>query len=179
MSDISSGSSDKALPGGLAGFRGSPLYHRLLAFSGLIFLLVGFSLASPNFLQTANIINILQATSVNGVLAVAATLVIISGGIDLSVGTLMTFCSVMAGVLLTNLELPIAVGVPGALIGGAICGAISGIFIAKLKIPPFITTLGTMLIYKGLSLAICGAKPIYFTSVPGFAKISTGSLISG
>jgi ribose transport system permease protein len=59
MSDISS---DKALTGGFAGFRGSPLYHRLLAFSGLIVLVVGFSLASPNFLQTANIINILQAT---------------------------------------------------------------------------------------------------------------------
>jgi ribose transport system permease protein len=153
--------------------------HRLFAFSGLIALIAIFSVLSPNFLQTQNIITILQATSVNGVLAIAATLVIISGGIDLSVGTLMTFCSVIAGVLLTNLELPIAVGVPGALIGGALCGAISGTFIAKLKIPPFITTLGTMLIYKGLSLAICGAKPIYFNSVPGFAKISTGSLISG
>jgi ribose transport system permease protein len=169
-----------ALPAGhSATTRFSGARHRLFAFSGLIALIAIFSVLSPNFLQTQNIITILQATSVNGVLAIAATLVIISGGIDLSVGTLMTFCSVIAGVLLTNLELPIAVGVPGALIGGAICGAISGTFIAKLKIPPFITTLGTMLIYKGLSLAICGAKPIYFNSVPGFAKISTGSLISG
>jgi ribose transport system permease protein len=169
-----------ALPAGnSATTRLSGARHRLFAFSGLIALIAIFSLLSPNFLQTRNIITILQATSVNGVLAIAATLVIISGGIDLSVGTLMTFCSVIAGVLLTNLELPIAVGVPGALIGGAICGAISGTFIAKLKIPPFITTLGTMLIYKGLSLAICGAKPIYFTAVPAFAKISTGSLISG
>ena len=72
--------------------------HRLLAFSGLIVLVVIFSLASPNFLQTGNIITILQATSVNGVLAIAATIVIISGGIDLSVGTLMTFCAVVAGV---------------------------------------------------------------------------------
>jgi ribose transport system permease protein len=169
-----------ALPAGhSATTRFSGARHRLFAFSGLIALIAIFSVLSPNFLQTQNIITILQATSVNGVLAIAATLVIISGGIDLSVGTLMTFCSVIAGVLLTNLELPIAVGVPGALIGGALCGAISGTFIAKLKIPPFITTLGTMLIYKGLSLAICGAKPIYFNSVPGFAKISTGSLISG
>ena len=81
--------------------RFSGAQHRLLAFSGLIVLMVVFSLASPNFLQTANIITILQATSVNGVLAIAATLVIISGGIDLSVGTLMTFCAVIAGVLLT------------------------------------------------------------------------------
>ena len=173
MNDVQTGTR----PSLLAGIRTSGAYHRLLAFSGLLVLMVGFSLASPNFLQTINIINILQATSVNGVLAVAATIVIISGGIDLSVGTLMTFCSVMAGVLLTNLGLPMIVGVPGALLGGVACGTVSGFFIAKLKIPPFIATLGMMLIYKGLSLAICGAKPIYFNSTPGFTQISTGSVI--
>lgn len=151
--------------------------HRLLAFSGLIVLVVIFSLSSPNFLQTGNIITILQATSVNGVLAIAATIVIISGGIDLSVGTLMTFCAVVAGVLLTYLGLPMIVGVPGAILAGALCGCFTGFLIAKLKIPPFIATLGMMLIYRGLSLAICGAKPIYFNDTPGFPIISTGSLI--
>lgn len=159
--------------------RFSGAQHRLLAFSGLIVLLIGFSLASPNFMQTTNIINILQAASVNGVLAVAATLVIISGGIDLSVGTLMTFCSVIGGVLMTYWGLPMVIGVPGAILAGAASGTVSGLFIAKLKIPPFISTLGMMLIYKGLSLAICGAKPIYFTNTAGFAQISTGSLIGG
>ncbi len=157
--------------------RVSGAQHRLLAFSGLIILTVVFSLASPNFLQPGNIITILQATSVNGVLAISATIVIISGGIDLSVGTLMTFCAVVAGVLLTNLGLPIYVGVPGALLAGVLCGAFSGFLIAKLKIPPFIATLGMMLVYRGLSLAICGAKPIYFNDTPGFSLISTGSLI--
>ena len=80
--------------------------HRLLAFSGLVIPMIVFSIASPNFLQTANIITILQATSVNGVLAVAATLVIISGGIDLSVGTLMTFCAVIGGVLIPGAAAP-------------------------------------------------------------------------
>ena len=79
----------------LAATRSSGAYHKLLAFSGLIVLVVVFSLASPNFMQTSNVLAILQATSVNGVLAVAATLVIITGGIDLSVGTLMTFCAVI------------------------------------------------------------------------------------
>ena len=60
-----------AKPGLLAGIRGSGAYHKLLAFSGLIALVVVFSLASPNFLQTANILAILQATSVNGVLALS------------------------------------------------------------------------------------------------------------
>ena len=75
--------------------------QKLLAFASLIVLMVFFSFASPNFLQTENLVSILQATAVNGVLAIACTFVIISGGIDLSVGTMMTFCSVMAGVFLT------------------------------------------------------------------------------
>ena len=62
-------------------------HQRVLAFASLIVLLIGFSIASPNFMQTSNMIAILQATSVNGVLAIAVTLVIITGGIDLSVGT--------------------------------------------------------------------------------------------
>src|SRR5882757_2836046 len=85
----------------------SGAYHRLLAFSGLIVLIAFFGLASPNFFQVINVITILQATAVNGVLAIAATLVIISGGIDLSVGTLMTFTSAMTGVFLTYMGLPI------------------------------------------------------------------------
>lgn len=151
--------------------------HRFWAFSGLIILLICFSLASPNFFQTTNLISILQATSVNGVLAIAATLVIITAGIDLSVGTLMTFCAVIAGVLLTNLGLPMYIGIPGALLAGFLSGALSGFFVAKLKIPPFIATLGMMLVYKGLSLAICGGRPIYFNDTEGFSEISTGSII--
>src|SRR3954464_13359946 len=71
--------------------------QKLLAFASLLVLMIFFSVASPNFLQADNIVSILQSTAVNGVLAVACTFVIITGGIDLSVGTLMTFCSVMAG----------------------------------------------------------------------------------
>lgn len=151
--------------------------HRFWAFSGLIFLLVGFSLASPNFFQTTNIISILQATSVNGVLAIAATLVIITAGIDLSVGTLMTFCAVIGGVLLTNMGLPMYIGIPGALIAGLMAGGFSGFLVAKLKIPPFIATLGMMLIYRGLSLAISSGRPIYFNDTEGFSEISSGSII--
>ena len=155
----------------------SGAHQKLLAFASLVLLLLGFSLASPNFMQTSNIIAILQATSVNGVLAVAATLVIITGGIDLSVGTLMTFTAVICGVVLTNLGLPLPLGVIAAIGAGAFCGFCSGTFVAKMKIPPFIATLGMMLILKGLSLVISGTRPIYFNDTPGFDQISTGSLI--
>ncbi|WP_171237032.1 ABC transporter permease [Ruegeria sp. HKCCA6837] len=161
----------------LSGLADSGAYQKLLAFASLIVLLIGFSIASPNFMQTSNMIAILQATSVNGVLAVAATLVIITGGIDLSVGTLMTFCAVIAGVVLTYLGMPLLLGVAAAIAAGAFCGLCSGTFVAKMKIPPFIATLGMMLILKGLSLVISGTRPIYFNDTPGFDLISRGSLI--
>ena len=149
----------------------------LLAFASLLALMVFFTLASPNFLQTDNLVAILQATAVNGVLAVACTFVIISSGIDLSVGTLMTFTAVMAGVALTFWGLPIGWGIFAAIAAGAASGWLSGVLIAKLKVPPFIATLGMMMLLKGLSLVISGTKPIYFNDTPEFPMISQESLI--
>jgi len=151
--------------------------QKLLAFASLLVLMIFFSVASPNFLQADNIVSILQSTAVNGVLAVACTFVIITGGIDLSVGTLMTFCAVMAGVFLTFLGLPLYAGIVAAIFFGALCGFTSGVLIAKLKIPPFIATLGMMMLLKGLSLVISGTKPIYFNDTPEFSAISQDSLI--
>jgi len=151
--------------------------QKLLAFASLMGLMIFFSVASPSFLQTDNIVGILQATAVNGVLAIGSTFVIITGGIDLSVGTLMTFCAVMAGVFLTYWGLPFPVGIAAAIFFGALSGFISGGLIAKLKIPPFIATLGMMLVLKGLSLVISGTKPIYFNDTPQFPSISQDSLI--
>ena len=152
-------------------------HQRVLAFASLVVLLAVFAVVSPNFMQMSNMLATLQATSVNGVLAIAATLVIISGGIDLSVGTLMTFTAVVSGVLLTNMNLPLPIGVLGAILAGAFCGFCSGSFVAKMKIPPFIATLGMMLILKGLSLVVSDARPIYFNDTPGYDEISRGSLI--
>ncbi len=168
---------DTAATPAKSGIRISGAFHRLLAFSGLIALVVVFSLASPNFMQTQNVLAILQATSVNGVLAIAATLVIITGGIDLSVGTLMTFCAVITGVVLTFLGLPLPLGILASILAGTASGLVSGTIIAKLKVPPFIATLGMMLILKGLSLVISGTKPIYFNDTPGFNQIALGSWI--
>lgn len=151
--------------------------QKLLAFGSLLALVVFFSFASPSFLQTDNLVSILQATSVNGVLAIACTFVIITSGIDLSVGTMMTFCAVMAGVFLTYLGLPLPVGIVAAIFFGALSGFTSGVLIAKLKIPPFIATLGMMMLLKGLSLVISGTKPIYFNDTEGFSAISQDSLI--
>ena len=153
--------------------------QKLLAFASLIVLMVIFSVLKPDaFFTTDNIIGILQSTTVIGVLAIASTFIIITSGIDLSVGVLMTFCAVMAGVLMVNLGLPIWIGVPGAILVGALSGTVSGLAITKLRVPPFIATLGMMMLLKGASLIITKTRPIYFNDVEGFDAISLGSALS-
>jgi ribose transport system permease protein len=150
----------------------------ILAFASLIALIVIFSVLKPDaFMTTDNMIGILQATNVIGVMAVACTFVIITGGIDLSVGVLMTFTAVMAGVYMSKWGWPMAVGVPATIASGALVGTISGLIITRLKITPFIATLGMMMLLKGASLLITEAKPIYFSDVEGFDLISLGSLV--
>ena len=89
----------------------------------------------------------------------------------------MTFCAVIAGVFLTYWGLPMPVGIVAAIAAGALCGSVSGTLIAKMKIPPFIATLGMMMLLKGLALVISGTKPIYFNDTPNFPMISQDSLI--
>ncbi len=155
----------------------SDAMQRVLAFGALIVMFIVFSLASPNFFQFNNIVGILLATAVNGVLALGVTFVIITGGIDLSVGTVMTFAAVIAGVTVANAGLPVFLGVLAALAAGAICGAGNGLIIAKMKLPPFIATLGMFYITKGLALVISGLKPIYFTDAPAYTNIAMGSVL--
>ena len=153
--------------------------QKLLACASLIVLMVIFSVLKPDaFFTTDNIIGILQSTTVIGVLAIASTFIIITSGIDLSVGVLMTFCAVMAGVFMVNLGLPMWIGVPGAILVGALCGTVSGLAITKLRVPPFIATLGMMMLLKGASLIITKTRPIYFNDVEGFDAISLGSALS-
>lgn len=152
--------------------------QKLLAFASLIALIVIFSVLKPDaFFTSDNIIGILQSTTVIGVLAIASTFIIITSGIDLSVGVLMTFCAVLAGVLMVNLGLPLWMGVPGAIAVGALCGMVSGLAITKLRVPPFIATLGMMMLLKGASLIITKTRPIYFNDVEGFDAISLGSVL--
>jgi ribose transport system permease protein len=176
-SDTATIASEGRISGLKAQLFGPAARQKLLAFASLILLLAYFSFASPVFMQTENILGILQSTAVNGVLAIACTFVIITGGIDLSVGTLMTFCAVICGVFLTYWELPMWTGVVAAIATGALCGTVSGTLTAKMKIPPFIATLGMMMLLKGLSLVVSADKPIYFNGTENFSVISQDSLI--
>ena len=151
--------------------------RKLLSFGALIVLFIGFSIASENFFKFNNVVGILLATAVNGILALGVTFVIITGGIDLSVGTMMTVSAVMTGVFITFWGLPLWLGVLGGVLTGAFAGFINGTVISRMKIPPFIATLGMLYMTKGLSLIISGVKPIYFNDTPAFRQIAMGSVI--
>ncbi len=159
----------------LKSFSGQAI-QKLLAFLTLIVMIVFFSLASPNFFVQDNIISILLATCVNGLLALGVTFVIITGGIDLSIGTVMTFSAVIAGVLVASFGAPLWLGVAAALVTGSLIGCTTGLLVAYLKIPAFIATLGIMMVTKGLSLVVSGASPIYFPTE--YKEIAVGSLVN-
>lgn len=147
-----------------------------LAFGSLIALVIFFAIASPNFFQWSNISGVLLSTAVIGILAVGTTLVIITGGIDLSIGTGMTFAAVITGIVITNLGMPMWLGVIVGILTGGAMGAINGMNIVFLKLPPFIATLAMMMITQGLALVISGVKPVYI-QVDGFKDIALGELI--
>jgi ribose transport system permease protein len=153
--------------------------QQVLAFASLIVLVAFFAIANPNFLTWSNLSGILLSTAVIGILALGTTFVIITSGIELSLGTGMTLAAVMTGVMLTGWGLPLMVGVVGGVLTGAVIGLVNGLSIAVLKIPPFIATLAMMLIAQGLALVISGTAPIYFTDVAGFTDIALASVIPG
>jgi len=150
--------------------------QRFLAFAALIVIVVAFSLLSPNFLQFNNIVGILLATAVNGVLALGVTFVIVSGGIDLSIGTVMTLSAVVTGLVATNFGLPIWIAIPAGILTGGVAGMVNGVIIAKLKVAPFIATLGMLNVARGLALVLASLAPIYFNRTPEFNQAAMASL---
>jgi ribose transport system permease protein len=156
---------------------GAETIQRLMAFAALVILFIVFSFASPYFFTLSNVIGILVSTAVNGLLAIGVTFIIVSGGIDLSVGTVMTLSSVMAAVSVRSWGLPNIVGVFAAVAMGIIAGIVNGLMVSKLKLPPFIATLGMLNVARGLSLVITDLSPIYFPLETGFNRIAMGSII--
>lgn len=169
---------ERANRGGFGGFLRRTL-QQSLAFGTLVVLIVFFAIASPNFFTWSNISGILLSTAVVGILALGTTFVIITGGIDLSLGTGMTLCAVMTGVFITKMGLPVWVGVIGGILTGALIGLINGSGVSILGLPPFIATLAMMMIAQGLALVISGVSPIYFSGTPEFKQIALGSLWQG
>jgi ribose transport system permease protein len=139
------------------------MIHNLSARLQTLFVLVGlvilFGIASPHFLTTDNLLNVMQQSAINAILGIGLTFVIISAGIDLSVGSILALCGlVVADLLVAGHSTLVAVGA-GLLVGLA-CGAATGLITTLGRIPPFITTLGMMLIARSAAKIYSGSKPI-------------------
>jgi len=128
----------------------------------LVLLLLGLTMAilAPNFLSWGNLINILLATSVIGVLAVCVTFVLSGGGLDLSVGSLMAVAGVTMA-LSGQLGLPWPLALIAGLLMGGFLGLINGLLVIRSGVPPFIVTLGMLSAARGVALLISDGKPIY------------------
>lgn len=142
----------------------------------LLFLVVVVSFLNPNFFTVDNLLNILRQTSVNAIIAVGMTLVILTAGIDLSVGSVLALCGAFAATLVV-MEVPVLIAVPTALLAGAALGAISGIIIAKGKVQAFIATLVTMTLLRGVTMVYTDGRPIstgFTDTADTFAWFGTG-----
>ncbi|WP_376764937.1 ribose ABC transporter permease [Vibrio cholerae] len=142
----------------------------------LLFLVVVVSFLNPNFFTVDNLLNILRQTSVNAIIAVGMTLVILTAGIDLSVGSVLALCGAFAATLVA-MEVPVLVAVPTALLTGAALGAITGIIIAKGKVQAFIATLVTMTLLRGVTMVYTDGRPIstgFTDTADTFAWFGTG-----
>ena len=136
-------------------------YGIVVAFIFLCFVL---SIASPYFLKIENLLNILRQTSINGLLSIGMTFVILTGGIDLSVGSILAFGGIVGASFSSaaygGFVYPVFISILIALLGGIILGSINGILIARWKLPPFVVTLGMLSIARGLTYIYTNGMPI-------------------
>jgi ribose/xylose/arabinose/galactoside ABC-type transport system permease subunit len=142
------------------------LHLRLESVIVLLILVTAMSVLSPYFFSVSNMLNILLATSTIGILAIGATLILSSNGLDLSVGSVLGFSGVAGAYLVAILGFPWPFAIIGALVAGAFAGAINGFLITRTRIPAFIVTLGMLGIARGFALifapnggAIYGLSP--------------------
>ena len=139
---------------------------------GLIIIVCVFSVLSPVFLTIPNLLNILQQSSINAAIALGMTLVIISGCIDLSVGSTAAFSAVVGASLMVA-GVPVSISIIGALVVGMLCGAFSGVLVAYAGLQPFIVTLGGLSLFRAIALIYTGGNPI-FGIPPDFRNFING-----
>jgi len=142
----------------------------------LVVLCIIFSIAAPRFASIENVSNILTQISINTVISVGMTFVILLGGIDLSVGSVLALATVVAGLILTNQALPVPLAIVLAIMAavsvGAICGLFNGFVSEHWKIPSFVVTLGMLNIARGAALQVSNSRTI-FSFPAGFNHFGT------
>lgn len=151
------------------------MLNRLLPFLTLALLFAALAAASEHFLDPENLKAVVRQTAVINIMALGMTLVIVSGGIDLSVGSVLGLAGVL-GALAMECGAGVAAGIGAGLLAGLVCGLANGLLITRLKLNPFIVTLGTLGVYRGLGLVVSGGLPVHQVPAP-FRFLSDGNLL--
>jgi ribose transport system permease protein len=131
----------------------------LSTFSGFFILMLVFTILSPYFLSVNKLLTVAAQTAVIAIIAIGQTYVLITGGIDLAIGSNMALCGMVAGMCM-RANLPVPVAILSGLAVGLLSGAVSGLLVAFGKLPPFIATLGTMTVARGVAFTLTQAIPI-------------------
>ncbi len=151
------------------------MLQRLLPFLTLVALFVGLAVASPHFLTGTNLSSVVRQTAVINIMALGMTMIIICGGIDLSVGSILAMGGLL-GAMAMEKGWPVGVGVLIGVLTGMLCGWVNGFLTTRLRINPFIVTLGTLGIVRGLALIISNGLPVH--QLPkSFAYLGEGTVL--
>jgi ribose transport system permease protein len=126
-----------------------------------IVLFAVLGLMNPNFLTVNNLRDVAVSASVNAIIGIGLTFVIITAGIDLSVGAIASFVGIVSANLMVNSGVPPIGGLLGGIVLGILCGAANGLLVTKLRLPPFIATLGTMSVFQGCAYVATNGRPVY------------------
>jgi len=145
-------------------------------FAGLVALCLVLWAATPHFLTVSNLLNVLEQTSINAIVAVGMTFVIISGGIDLSVGSVLAVAGIALALALES-SVPAPAAIVLALATGTVCGLANGLLITFGRLPPFIATLGMMSVARGAALMLAEGRPISGFS-EGFRALATARVLT-
>ncbi|MGY5884577.1 ABC transporter permease subunit [Modestobacter lacusdianchii] len=149
-------------------------WDRVGIFLVLLILIALMAVLAPNFLSVDNAINVARSVSINAILAAGLTVVILTAGIDLSVGSILAVAGV-GSVLLAVDGVPTPLALLGGILIGAIAGALNGAFVAWLALPAFIVTLGSMTYLRGLAYSLLDGQPLVASDL-GFRGIGNGSV---
>lgn len=136
------------------------IFKKYGLYIGFVLIVILFAILSPYFLKRRNISNILVQSSILAIIAVGQTIVILTGGIELSVGSVVAFTSLSSAYLIVEMGFPIIIGIIIALVFSGMIGLFNGLVVSYGRVPPFIATLGAMSIARGLALALKGGEPI-------------------
>ena len=136
------------------------LAGRLGIVVALLVLAAVLAVLKPHFLSAANLMNVVRQVSINGVLAVGVTAVLLTGGVDLSLGSVVAVAGVAAAHLAHPGGYPLAVPIMAGILAGAACGAVNGAVVTRCGVPSFIATLGMMTAARGLALVLSDGRPV-------------------